>query len=285
MNRVQEAVEASRIAAICAALALEQPSITALPGGLANRSLRLRDARQDLVLRLAGATTPLLGADRASEYAMQGLAAAAGLAPEIMLANSEQGFIVTRYVNGRVPRRADMREPSLLERVGAWIARLHALAPPPGLAVVDFGARAAGYLELLQTRKPRALVADLADRLAQRRCALAPPAGVVACHHDLHHRNFVDTGVDLLVLDWEYAGSGDPAADLASCIGYHDLGPNHVDALLAGYGRDSVSLHARLEALGWIFDCLWFGWNAVAALSGLESDPDLQERLAARLTG
>jgi len=271
--------------AIAASLGLDRPRITPLPGGLANQSWRLRDERQDLVLRLAGAATPMLGADRASESAMQGVAAAAGLAPEIVLADSAQGFIVTRHVSGNVPVRSDMRHPPFLERVGSWIARLHAIMPPPGLTVVDFGARAAGYLEILQLREPRALVGDIAGELARRRMALAPPANVVACHHDLHHRNFVDSGESLFVIDWEYAGPGDPAADLASCIGYHKLGPNQIDALLAGYRRDSVALRARLEALDWIFTCLWFGWNAVAALAGLESNPELQHRLAARLTG
>ncbi len=276
---------ASRIAAIATELGLEQPSVAPLPGGLANRSWRLRDARQDLVLRQSGAATPLLGANRAAEIAMQGLASGAGLAPEILLGDSAQGFIVTRHVSGGVPSRSDVRVSSYLERVGAWIARLHALVPPPGLPVIDFGARAAAYLELLQARKRQALVAGIAARLALRRVALAPPACIVACHHDLHHRNFVDAGESLLVLDWEYAGPGDAAADLASCIGYHDLGSEQVEALLAGYGRDSVPLRARLVALGWIFDCLWFGWNAVAALAGLESDPELQDRLVARLTG
>jgi thiamine kinase-like enzyme len=85
------------------------------------------------------------------------------------------------------------------------------------------------------------------------------------------------------VLDWEYAGPGDPAADLAACIGYHDLGPGEIDALLWGYGEDGTALRARLAALGWIFDCLWYGWNGVAAQAGLEVDRRLQDRLAARL--
>lgn len=276
------AVEAS-IAAAIAELGMDRPHITELSGGVANRSLRLRDARHDYVLRLAGVAAPGLGASRISEIAMQGIAAAAGLAPEIRLANPARGFIVTRYVDGPVPDLSGMRDLSFLERVGAWIARLHRLAAPPGLPVVDIGERAAGYLEAVQRREPQSLVADIARELAARRGALAAPRRRAACHHDLHHRNFLDTGDSLLVVDWEYAGPGDPAADLASCIGYHDLDSRQVAALLAGYGADSVELREKLAALGWIFDCLWFGWNAVAMLASLEYDPELQERLAVRL--
>jgi len=47
--------------------------------------------------------------------------------------------------------------------------------------------------------------------------------------------------------------------------------------------RHDAQLQSRVVASGWIFDCLWYGWNAVAALDGLKPDPEEQSRLAARL--
>jgi aminoglycoside phosphotransferase (APT) family kinase protein len=271
-----------RVAAIAAVLGLDQPLITPLPGGLANRTLRLREGSHDYVLRLAGDAGTTLGASQGNEFAMLSLAAAAGLAPGIVLARPADGLIVTRHVAGRMPQREDLRDPVFLARVGAWIARLHAL-PPPSLPAIDFPVRAAAYLETMQARHASSKVAEIARRLAERHAGLTPPARLAACHHDLHHRNIIDTGASLLVIDWEYAGPGDPAADLAACIGYHGLGPGEIAALLAGYGRDDATLRARIEALGWIFDCLWYGWNGVAALAGLAIDARLQARLAARL--
>lgn len=285
MNLSRPAAADASIAVAIAALGLDRPDITELSGGIANRSFRLRDARHDYVLRLAGPSTPGLGASRAFELAMQGLAAAAGLAPGIVLVNRERDFIVTHYANGRAPDLADLREPPLLGRVGAWIARLHALAPPPGLAVVDFGERAAECLTHLQSQGEQAHIARIARELERRRAALPPPARLTACHHDLHHRNFVVAGDRLVAIDWEYASPGDPAADLACCIGYHDLDATRIDRLLDGYGNAAAGFRTRIEALRWIFDCLWFGWNAVAAQAGLETDPELQDQLVARLAG
>ena len=74
-----------------------------------------------------------------------------------------------------------------------------------------------------------------------------------------------------------------PAADLAACASYHSLDADAVDALLDGYGGTRAQLRARIAALGWIFDCLWFGWNAVAAAQGLAVEPAEQAQLAARL--
>lgn len=270
------------VAAVAGALGLESPQVTALPAGVANRALRLRDARHDLVLRIAGKASAALGASRNAECAMQALAAGADLAPAIVLAWPEQGLLVTQFVPGRLLSRAEMLDAGVTTRVGEWIARLHALPPPPGLAVIDVGARAAGYLEAVMARAPSAESIELARRLAARRAMLAP-ARPAACHHDLHHRNFIDGAGRLRVVDWEYAGPGDPGADLAACAGYHDFGPAEIDALLAGYGTDDAPLRARLATLGWIFDCLWYGWNAAAAIEGLAPEPGLQARLAARL--
>ncbi len=277
------AVEAA-IAAAVSELHLDHPRIAELAGGAANRSFRLTDAQHDYVLRLAGESTSGLGASRASEIAIQGMAANAGLAPEIVHEDRNLDYIVTRHADGQVPDVSELSTTPFLGRVGAWIARLHALKPPAGLEVVDFGERAAGYLARLRTQDAPANIAALAVELERRRASLPPAPRLSACHHDLHHRNFVVSDERIVAVDWEYAGPGDPAADLACCIGYHDLDAARIGRLLDGYGNDSADFRARVEALGWIFDCLWFGWNAVAAMSGLTPDPDLQDRLAARLT-
>lgn len=253
------------VSAAIAALGLAQPVVTALAGGSLNRSFRLRSGAEDLVLKLAGEAAPALGASRHAEFAMQALAAGAGLAPPVVLCDEAQGFIVSRHASGGMPSASDMHDPRLLGRIGAWIAALHALQPPAGLAVVDFGERAAGYLARLQADAPEISVGHIERELAARRADLPPPARLAACHHDLHHRNFIDDGRRLLAVDWEYAGPGDPAADIASCIGYHRLGDAGTDALLDGYGEAGPELRERIASLAWIFDCLWFGWNAVAA--------------------
>lgn len=253
------------IGAAIEALRLTRPVVTALAGGALNRSFRLRADSHDLVLKLAGEAAPALGASRRAEFVMQAMAAGAGLAPPVVLADEARGFIVSRHASGGMPAAADMQDPRLLARIGAWIARLHALQPPAGLAVVDFGERAAGYLARLQAQAPEPSVERMARELAARRADLPRPARLAACHHDLHHRNFIDDGRRLLAVDWEYAGPGDPAADIAACVGYHRLGDAGVDALLGGYGESGLGLRERVASLAWIFDCLCSGWNALAA--------------------
>ena len=272
------------IAAIAAERDLCNPQVTPLSGSISNRSWRLRDATQDLVLRQSGANASQLGADGRAELAMLGIAAGAGLAPQVVLARPAEGLLVTRYVGGQVLTLADVLRPAMLARIGAWFARLHALTPPRDFPAVDFGERAAGYVRELRAQAPSALIADLERRLAAKRNSVPPPGRLVACHHDLHHLNLVDCGDSLVALDWEYAGPGDPAADLAACIGYHDLGPQQADALVAAHGGDPGPLLARLPALCWMFDCLWLGWMEIAALGGIAINAERRRRLVERLS-
>jgi aminoglycoside phosphotransferase (APT) family kinase protein len=259
--------------------------VTRLAGGAANRSFRLQDGPRDYVLRLSGDAAARLGANARSEVAMQSLAAGEGLAPRIVLAEPSGGYVVSEFVGGCAPLEHEMQEPGLLARVGAWCARLHALDVPAGIDPVDFGARAAGCLARLPDEGDGGVVAHLRRELAQRRAALPEAGRLVPCHHDLHRRNLLDDGARLVAVDWEYAGPGDAAADLAACAGYHALDAAGIDALVAGYGAADTDLRARIAAVAWIFDCLWYGWNAVAAQEGLKVSGEEQSRLAARLLG
>ncbi len=212
-----------RVAAIAAELGLRQPEITPLSGGLSNRSWRLRDATLDLVLRLSGAVAGELGADGRAELAMLEIAASAGLAPQVVLARPDQGILVTRYVGGHVLTRTDV-SPARNARAHRGLVRATtragAAAESPGRG---FRRARRGLPGAVARRSPTPLIAGLERQLVARRRSLPPPRRLVACHHDLHHLNLVDLGDALIALDWEYAGPGDPAADLAACIGYHDL--------------------------------------------------------------
>ena len=64
---------------------------------------------------------------------------------------------------------------------------------------------------------------DWAHELARgsRRAAAAPH--LVPCHNDLLNANFLDDGERLRIVDWEYAGMGDPFFDLANFSINHEL--------------------------------------------------------------
>jgi thiamine kinase-like enzyme len=55
------------------------------------------------------------------------------------------------------------------------------------------------------------------------------------CHDDLLTANWLREGDRLRIVDWEYAGMGDPAFDLGNFAGHHDLDAAGEVALLTAY--------------------------------------------------
>ena len=77
-------------------------SLEPLGGGITNRNFKvtLLDGAE-VVLRIGGKDTELLGIDRDNEHAATRAAADAGLAPEVIAFVEPEGYLVTRFVAGR----------------------------------------------------------------------------------------------------------------------------------------------------------------------------------------
>ena len=74
-------------------------------------------------------------------------------------------------------------------------------------------------------------------------------------------------GGEPMLIDWEYAGSGDPAFDLASVCVYHRYGPAQRSLLLDAYGAAGRGVDAgRLGRACWIFEYVRDLWTAVRGL-------------------
>ena len=117
--------------------------------------------------------------------------------------------------------------------------------------------------------------AKLASAAAASLAAVAPRAHAL-CHHDLHHRNVIDAG-ELVFVDWEYAGRGEPLLDLAAFAAYHDFDAPRRAALLAAYEAGGpppqrlADAHEvggaspeRFAAACTLFDCLQALWYDAA---------------------
>lgn len=270
--------------AVAARFAQREPEVEALTGGLGNRSWRMRDAGRDLVVRLGNERAGAYGVDRGGEIAAQSLAAGQGLAPAVLWHDAAAGLLVTEFVPGRVWSKEAARDPLAAARVGEWLYRLHQLPLSAGMARIDFCERA---VLLGQSLKQGSAPQALQERAAGERSRLGDSTSPVLCHHDLHHLNMIDSGAGLIVLDWEYAGAGEPLMDLAGYVAYHDLGEPAIAALLAGYALEAdEACRVRLAAARWLFEFVWLLWlEARRTVEASESAglAAVRRRLAARL--
>src|SRR5688500_11969960 len=80
---------------------IQDIKVTPLEGGITNRNYRVDAGGKSFHLRLAGENTELLGIDREHEYKANRIAGALGIAPEVVYFIQPEGYLVTRFIDGR----------------------------------------------------------------------------------------------------------------------------------------------------------------------------------------
>jgi len=214
-------------------------SVIPLSGGITNHNFKIEVNGQAFVLRMGGAETRLLGIDRAVEHQASLRAAEVGLGPEVAAFFRDEGWLVTRFIDGSPIPLEDMRKPQTIRRVAAALRKLHDAAPIPGRfdahAVVEEYRREA---EAHGVEIPEAYGA--AHAKSERIRVARGPQPLVPCHNDLLNANFLDDG-EIRIVDWEYAGMGDRFFDLANLSVNHEFGAGEDDVLLTAYFGESTT--------------------------------------------
>ena len=206
-------------------------AVEPLGGGITNRNFKVTADGDAFVLRIGGNDTGLLGIDRNVEHAASLAAASLGIGPEVVAFLEPEGYLVTRFVDGEVGR------VSVEEAAGA-LRRLH--AGPPIAGRFDSFHVVETYAEIAGRRGPN-WAHEIAGQIEVRRAG----APLVPCHNDLLAANFIHDGSRVWIVDWEYAGMGDPAFDLANYAVNNGLDEDGDRALLAVYGEADEDAHVR----------------------------------------
>jgi aminoglycoside phosphotransferase (APT) family kinase protein len=144
--------------------------------------------------------------------------------------------------------------------VARALRQLHEIAPPPGLRRVDFPGQSRQLCRTLPAGSVDAGLAQAAEDICARLQAAAPAA--VLCHNDVHAQNLLfDRAGRLWLLDWEYAGLGDPMLDLASYASQQQLGEGASLLLVREYvAAGGSATVARLSVARWVFDYVQMLW-------------------------
>jgi thiamine kinase-like enzyme len=256
-------------------------TLTPLSGGITNRNFLVEVAgRADrYVIRLAGNDTHLLGISREVEHAATVAAAGVGVGPEVTAFIRPEGYLVTRFIEGSPVPDDVVHLPDTIARVAASLRRIHDGPAIPGLFVP---------LRIVEAYRALALARgvpippeyELASAIARRieLACLANPVELRPCHNDLLNANFIDDGVRIRIVDWEYAGMGDPFFDLGNFSINHELTADEDDQLLAAYdgpdhGHDRASRLARLELMRVVSDFREAMWGVLQqGISSLDVD-------------
>ena len=100
---------------------------------------------------------------------------------------------------------------------------------------------------------------------AIRRALAVHPVPTVPCNSDLLPANVLDDGERLWIVDYEYAGNGDPFFELGNAWSEASLPAELLEPLVTAYlGRPSRALVARARLLGLMSK---YGWTLWASIS------------------
>jgi thiamine kinase-like enzyme len=247
-------------------------TIQPLLGGITNANYFVDLGDEQVVVRIPGANTSMLGIDRHHETTANQLASSIGIAPEVLDRSETEGWMVTRFLPGRPISAIELASEPMLGELAATLRRLH----HAGSIDMNFNPFSIirQYHEIALSRnvtEPFDYPAALA--ILGRIEAVRAFRATSFCHNDLLNANFIYDGA-VRILDWEYAGMGDPFFDLANFSVNHELPPASDELLLTHYfGRCDSGLLAVLALMKLVSELRETMWGVVQmAVSTLDVD-------------
>ncbi len=103
-----------------------------LDGGLTNQNFKVAVDGEVVVLRIGGKDSELLAIDRSVEHGASLVASELGIGPEVVGFVEPEGYLVTRFIDGRPIPPEEMRRPETIARAAAVLRRIHDGPPIPG---------------------------------------------------------------------------------------------------------------------------------------------------------
>ncbi len=246
---------------------------TALHGGITNHNFRVTLGGRDYVVRLPGRDTHLLGIDRETERLATEAAARLGIAPAV--ATTLGGCLITRFIACTPVAARELAEH--VEEIARALRAFHDSATrlPARFWVPDLLRAYGAIVNERGGMLPPGFTEAVA--VAARIESALPVARLCPCHNDLLAGNIIRAEDDgrMMIVDWEYAGMGDPRFDLGNLSVNNAFDELTDERLLAAYYREAPSdrRRAALKLMRVLSDAREGAWGVVqAAVSELDFD-------------
>jgi Ser/Thr protein kinase RdoA (MazF antagonist) len=191
------------------------------------------------------------------------LAGRLGIGAELVHVDAATGLLITRWI-AEAKVLAPDRVDAMLGDIAALLRRWHRsgarLQPVDPFEAFD---------RLRASLATQAVSPRLEAALERARAELGRTENRVPIHGDTSLENFLETPRGLVLIDWEYAGLGDPAWDLAVLLIMTGRSSAREAGLLAAYGDPDIDLRRlRLnQLLAATLTGLWLAAHASRAAS------------------
>ena len=244
--------------------------ITVLKKGMTNRSFLFTCRGKQYIMRIPGEGTDRL-IDRRQEAAVYGAIRDLSLCDDVYYIDPANGYKITAFLdNARV---CDPENPNDVRRCMAFLRKFHERRLHVGHSFDIFGQ--IEFYEQLWKENP-SVYADYRrtkEQILSLRPYIEAHAGEkVLTHIDAVPDNFLLTGDDIRLIDWEYAGEQDPHVDIAMFAIYALYDRAQIDALIDAYFPEGCPGETRLKIYCYVAACglLWSNWCEYKRQLGVE---------------
>ena len=266
------------VARLAAVLGPREGGVRPLEGGITNRNFLVHFGGDDYVVRLPGKDTNLLGIDREAERLATKQASALGIGPKVAAMFEDPPCLVTCFVEGHELTSEQLRDQGTLTEVAYGLRAFHesGLELPTDFQVYDVVREYADVARSRGGELPEAFDETL-ERAGQIVAAVRdhPEHRASPNHNDLLAANFIQASDKVVIVDWEYAGMGDPFFDLGNFSINHELTPDEDAVLLREYDGEDVRTErlARLALMRVVSDFREAMWGVLQqGISTLDVD-------------
>jgi thiamine kinase-like enzyme len=267
--------------------------VTELAGGLTNTNYKVVTGTGAYVVRISAKDAGLLAIDRDNEYQNTVAAADAGVGAQVVGYLPERSLMVLEFIEGEAQSAEDLRRGDKLAMVADACRRLHgARRFRDDFNMFDIQRR---YLKLVRERgfrlPARYVEFEPAVRDIERAMAVRDE-GTVPCNNDLLAENFIDTGGEFRLIDYEYSGNNDACFELGNVWSESNLSLEQLEQLVAAYyGQPLRNKVARARLWGLMSKYGWTLWGSIQdGISDIDFDfwgwaMEKYERAVAELDG
>lgn len=196
------------------------------------------------------------------------------LAPKVQLIDKiNYRFILLDFAEGRTLRLEDTQNPKILKSLGCILSKVHHSLPPKKI-IPEFSQFIYGKHWYELAIKDNKIIGPSILKQAYKKWLLLEkelskqPSKKVMLHNDPNLRNvLLEKDKEIILLDWELAGLGDPRKEIAHIVAWYGLNDQLTNYFLtAYYGREPTNKELEVLHKLKIQILLEFSWVGLSTL-------------------
>ena len=265
-------LESEYINIICESLGAEKQeiyNIESLKAGMTNRSFLFNCAGQKYIFRIPGEGTDKL-INRREEYEVYQQIKDRGICDEVIYMNPDNGYKITKFIEES--RNCDAYNEADVRSCMRFLKEFHQLRLTVGHEFNLFnqieyyeGLRGehSDYYDYRTVKDHVFGLKSFIGSLDKDYCLT---------HIDAVPDNFILTGNDIHLIDWEYAAMQDPHVDIAMFAIYSLYDKQQTDSLIDIYFEGKCDINTRAKIYAYVAVCglLWSNWCEYKRKLGVE---------------